>query len=267
MTLITHRSVLLGVALAALLVPLVVATGPSAGAAADPNCGVPTMFGLHGMAEGPSKANSPESTDSPEISDFDQAQNILSGAVGIEIVPYTTVYPDTWQALQALFKQGPLWASVQEGADNLQSMIFSAASGCPLSADKFFLVGYSEGGWVINVWLHEHTDEWSVIKGVVLFGDACRQGGGYQGLADIFTNTCGYSDAPFWTWTDCRWRDPICGSGWPDTTPQDHSAQLGAASRCNPSTSPQCPHLHYIDGAPSSGDIMEGARYLVQHLD
>jgi hypothetical protein len=265
MMIIKPRHVLL--ALAALLAPAFAVTGsPAAAATALPAavsfCGAPVMFGLHGMGEGPSGT---VSSLSPEISDFDDAQNLISGAVLIVFVPYPTVNPSGWDVLDTINK-GPLTAAVQTGVSHLQSDVAAAAKDCPVSKDKIGLVGYSMGAWVINEWLEEHQSEWPVIKAVVLFGDPCWSYNYGRGLARLYTGTCS-ANYPYLhnkTWTTCLNRDPICGLGFAASVSPDLAhLQLIAALGC---TGSSCPHHQYTNGAPSSGPIMDGARYLVRHL-
>src|ERR1700722_14299848 len=80
MTIIKHRSVLIGIALMALLVSTFAAGASPAGgpSATNPYCNTPVFFGLHGMGEGPSNTIPAVS---PEIQGFDYEQNLISGAV------------------------------------------------------------------------------------------------------------------------------------------------------------------------------------------
>jgi predicted esterase len=267
MTVTKSRSAFLGMTLAALLAAALVASGPPATAAtkaaANPNCGAPVMFGLHGMGEGPSGKISKLS---PEISDFDAAQNLISGAVLMVYVPYPTVYANGWDVLDTVNK-GPLTTAVQTGISHLQSDVAAWAKGCPVSKDKIALVGYSMGAWVINEWLIDHPGEVAMIKAVALFGDPCWNYHLDRGLARIFTLTCSlnYPYLPDRTWTACLNFDPVCGGSFKEGLLGTTSAelQLTEAALC---TKTSCPHLHYTDGAPSSGYIMEAARFVVQRL-
>lgn len=279
MTLIKYRSALLGLALAVLLVSALAATGPPVAAAALPaansSCAVPVFFGLHGMGEGPSLTPpyNVYKNFSPELIDLDNAQNLISGAVLSYFVYYPVVQPSGWD-VEDLFNAGPLTAAVQTGVSHLQSDLMSYASGCKVSQLKIALVGYSMGAWVINKWLQEYTSEWDMIKVVVLFGDPCWIDGSDQGLARIFDPegcmSASYypkpaATTPFWPDSLCRYHDPVCGGGF-NYALSDGSVgidQLYIAAHCKQQN---CPHLHYTDGAPSSGDIMTGAMFMVKHL-
>ena len=117
MRIIKHRSVLLGVALAALLVSTLVATGrPAAAAARSSSCDTtPVFFGLHGMGEGPSPTKPKQKDWSKLILDFDQAQNNISGAVPVAPVSYTTVTAKNLNILKIRRSSGPLANAVQNG--------------------------------------------------------------------------------------------------------------------------------------------------------
>jgi Cutinase len=220
------------------------------------------------MGEGPS---STIPAPSPEIEDFDAAQNLISGDVLNVPVPYPTVYASGWDVLDAA-SMGPLTNAVNAGESALQSYVATWASGCPLSQDKIALVGYSMGAWVINKWLNDHPGEWIMISAVVLYGDPCWKDGSDAGLARIF-NAPGCSSAqtypypapdgpvtvPFQIQGLCAYHDPVCGGGYGD----DAVTQLAQALACDQNS---CPHLHYTDGAPGSGPLMEGAKFVVQQL-
>jgi predicted esterase len=270
MTFVKYRFALLGLALAALFVPALAAIGPSATAAAQPaansRCGAPVMFGLHGMGEGPSGSDPKLSA---EISDFDAAQNIISGAVLMDFVPYPTVKPSKWDVLDAINK-GPLTKAVKTGESHLQSYVATWAKGCKASKDKIALVGYSMGAWVINEWLKDNPKEWRLIKAVVLYGDPCWRDGPDRGLARFsLFGTCSpakdypypaaASKVPFQTESYCLYHDPVCGDGYGSNL----VSQLNDAINCVKNS---CPHLHYTDGAPDGGLLMDGAKFVVQRL-
>jgi hypothetical protein len=225
----------------------------------------PVMFGLHGMGEGPS------STDpnlSPEISGVNNAQKLISGAVRMQFAPYPTVTPSVWDVLDTI-NRGPLTKAVQTGESNLQSYLAAWTKGCQVSREKIALVGYSMGAWVINKWLKDHPNEWSWVKVLVLYGDPCWSNGSDLGLARIFhatgCNPAQYYPAPgsstsFHIFSDCLNLDPVCGAGYGDAG----IAQLDAAAACTHKST--CAHLQYTNGAPSSGPLYNGAKFLVQAL-
>jgi len=271
---IKHRSAILGLALGGLLASVLAASGPSAAAAvsqpaANSYCSTPVFFGLHGMGEGPS---STVKAISPEITGFDAAQNLISGAVLNAPVSYTTVYPSAWDVL-ALANLGPLTNAVNAGESALQSDVASWTAGCKLSQLKIALIGYSMGAWVINKWLKDHPGEWILIRAVVFYGDPCWKYGPDQGLARLY-GVAGCSPAnnypypaptgvltvPFKVQSLCAYHDPVCGGGYAS----NKAIQLSAAEHCTNANS--CPHLQYTNGAPRSGPLYEGANFVVQQL-
>jgi hypothetical protein len=94
----------------------------------------------------------------------------------------------------------------------------------------------------------------------------------YQGLARLY-GVAGCSPAknypypaptgvlavPFEVQSVCKYHDPICGGGYAS----NKKNQLPAAEKC---TQASCPHLQYIQGAPSSGPLHEGAKFVVHQL-
>src|SRR5579862_2509543 len=185
MTTIKCRFAILGLALAALLVSALAATGPRAVAAAR-SCAntVPVFFGLHGMYEGPSKT---VQTISPEIQGFDYEQNLISGAV----LNYPVSYPTATASLRDMIHLGK---KVATGVKHLQSDLAAYTKGCTREQDKVALVGYSMGAWVIDTWLGTHPREWKKIRAVVLYGDPCWADGSDRGLLRLFTPGGGVGD-------------------------------------------------------------------------
>ena len=222
------------------------------------------------MGEGPS---SDVQAVSPEIMGFDAAQNLISGAVLNVPVPYPTVTASYWDVLDTA-NIGPLTNAVNAGESALQSYVTSWTSGCQLSQDKIALVGYSMGAWVINKWLNDHPGEWIMISAVVLYGDPCWKDGTDAGLARIFDligsgcspagnypypGSAGPVAVPFQMQSLCAPNDPVCGGGYGG----DGLTQLRQAVACQQN---DCPHMHYTDGAPGGGALMEGAKFVVQQL-
>jgi hypothetical protein len=182
MTAIKWRFATLGLALAALLVSAFAATGSPAMAAASSCANTGTVFfGLHGMYEGPS-TTVPQS--SPEIQGFDYEQNLISGAVLNDPVPY----PTATASLPDLIN---LVSFVKTGENNLQSYLAAWTKGCTTAQDKVALVGYSMGAWVINKWLKDHSSELSMIKAVALYGDPCWIDGADRGLVRLLARNYG----------------------------------------------------------------------------
>lgn len=238
---------------------------PATAASATPPklCTVPVFFGLHGMAEGPSLNIS---TISPEIVSFDHYQNVISGAVLEQAVPYTTVYPNLWGEITTTY------GALYNGEHNLQNAIQNYRQGCRTSQLRIALVGYSMGSWVINDWIESHPLEWSWIRAVVLYGDPCWvHNGNATGLARGFPNAglgCmpkkdypyplpGENTAvPFLVQSWSFNKDPVTGEGWAG----NRSGQIQAAMNCKPGSG--CTHLAYT----GSSAIQQGAQFVVNQL-
>jgi hypothetical protein len=169
--------------------------------------------------------------------------------------------------------KGPLIDAVNAGESALQTDVESWITGCQLSQIKIALVGYSMGAWVINKWLKDHPSEWILISAVVLYGDPCWKNGSDQGLARLYGITgcspaknypypapVGLLTVPFLTQSWCAYHDPVCGGGYAS----HKQTQLVAAENCKQGS--KCRHLHYTDGAPRSGPLMEGAKFVVRQL-
>lgn len=265
MTVIKWRFATLGLALAALLVSALAATGSPAMAAASScaNTG-PVFFGLHGIYEGPSNTV-PQI--SPEIQGLDYEQNLISGAVLDDPVPY----PTATESLNDLIN---LVSFVKEGENNLQSYLAAWTKGCATAQDKVALVGYSMGAWVINKWLKDHPGERSMIKAVVLYGDPCWIHGADRGLVRLLAHNYGVglgcspsNDYPYPTSTHtlptvsyCLGGDPVCGGGF-NSNPV---TEVATASTCH--GNPKCPHNWYQVGQPGESALKLGARFMVQQL-
>jgi hypothetical protein len=100
MTRIKHRSVVLGLALAALLVPGLAGGVPPAAAAARSaavsSCDtVPEFLAVHGMNEGPDPTD-PSKMDSTLLKDLDYAQNNLSVQWATTPFPIMPLQLVTW---------------------------------------------------------------------------------------------------------------------------------------------------------------------------
>jgi Cutinase len=258
------RLMLPGLAVAAMLALL--SAGTAAAATAGPGmtraCDtVPVFFGVHGMAEGPSRTIS---TISPELESFDTDQNAISGAVLFDPVSYPTVYPKKWNSLLTT----PF--ALSKGEHALQAEIRRYTAGCSVSQDDIALVGYSMGAWVINKWIMGHPREWDMIKAVVLYGDPCWVNGKDKGLVREFAFGYGCMPArdypyplagsttavPFAVQSWTMPRDPVTGAGWAGKK----SSQLRAAEHCTNAAT--CSHLDYT----GSTEIYEGAQFVVSEL-
>ena len=277
MMVIRHRSALFSVALAALLVSTFVGAGASAAAAvrlAANSCDTArAFFGLHGMGEGPDGAQ-PFLADSTLLRDLDDAQNAISGAVGYQPVPYESVKISLYDDLRERSISKPLTDAVQDGENNLQETLKSWTQGCKPSQDKIVLVGYSMGAWVINKWLVDHHKEWSMIKGVQLYGDPCWINGSDVGLARGFGATgcipassypapVAGAKIPVESW--CAHLDGVCGQDWgAKGNPVALSDELSNAIGCT--VLPNCNHKQYWYDGSSTSDLVQGAKLMVQWL-
>jgi hypothetical protein len=229
-------------------------------------------LGLHGMGEGPDPAK-PFLAISTLIEDLDGAQNAISGAVLNDPVPYESVSATDWKTLT--HPSRTLEGAVKDGETNLQNVLTSYTLGCRTSQDKIVLVGYSMGAWVINKWLMDHRSEWSMVKGVLLYGDPCWSSGSDVGLARAF-GAPGCMSAksypapvagnafriPVRSW--CAGGDGVCGGGFKAKgDPTNRTTELLAALNCAVG---YCHHFDYWYGGASSSDLVAGAKFMVQWL-
>jgi hypothetical protein len=136
-------------------------------------------------------------------------------------------------------------------------------------------VGYSEGAWVVEYWLHFHSGEAKDIKAVQLYGDPNyyevyrhdRHGvQAYQGLSRLAGLTFGWygppypnPNTPYPVRTVCVNKDPVCGKGYADSL-TEHALQFGAAAACKLTN---CPHLdvYYV----TDRYTMQGAAFLAKY--
>jgi Cutinase len=242
------------------------------GAEAQAACTTPTLYGLHGVNEDET---------SPTIQEtfqafYTHAEELGHGYWFYESIPYPTDYTSIWTVLadatSAIFAG---YSDLQGDADELQTHILDVLDTCP--SGTFSFVGYSEGAWIINIWLQEHPDEWKYVRAVELYGDPCwydpYESGAYQGLARIVQSAgiqmdCGpaqgypWSSAPFKVQSLCNYGDPVCGQGYADTL-AEHPVQLADALNCTEAD--QCTHLDYQDGGPASGATNEGGEFLAEN--
>jgi hypothetical protein len=285
------RSVFLGVALVTLLLSTLAATAPPIAAAtrsaAASSCDTtPVFFGLHGMREGPNAPGGTTYKLSPEIQGLDYEQNLISGAVLDDLVPYTTVDPSLWDlipptATHVAEDVAKLLLAVNDGENALQNALMSYIKGCTLGQVKIALVGYSMGAWVINMWLNDNPGEWILIKAVVLYGDPCWIHGadkglvraaGVAGVADIVGCSSAkaypypaprgiYTKVPFLTQSWCVGGDPVCGGGYAGNL----APMVPVAVACVPSNS-SCPHNWYQLHKPAEVTLKYGAQFVVKQL-
>ncbi len=163
-------------------------------------------------------------------------------------------------------------SDVRVGSDALQAAVEKYTAACHSST--FELVGYSEGAWVIEYWLHFHQGE-AHIKAIQLYGDPNyyeayrhdRHGvHAYQGLARLAGLTFGwfgppYPNTPYKAQTFCIPNDPVCGKGYTESL-TEYLLQFATAAKC---LIPKlgCPHLddHYLN----DGYTKRGAEFLAKH--
>ena len=183
--------------------------------------------------------------------------------------------PNSLATLEADLKHdATLWNNLMAGVNALQAKVKEIESAC--SDHRWIsLFGYSEGAWVINVWLMDHQNEASVIRNVVLLGDPCyNDGTGALGLAAIAAKVvpgiCSSSYPPAinpqaQVDVDCRTNDPVCGLGY-ETGNYTGAAYVAAAVRqlydASQCLKTSCQHVHYTDG----GNDVAAAQWLIEAM-
>jgi Cutinase len=268
MTEIRYRLALVGLAVVALLVPAIAATGSTAAAATRtvPSAGCQGWYvlGLHGVGEGPGHKG--DKNVSPELKAFAKALKADGPAYGYA-TEVKVLYPTisvSWQDAAGVFNQGPLWNNVQRGVAHLQAMVNHYTSTCPGS--RISLFGYSEGAWIINVWEQQYPDEAGNIYSAGLIGDPCyADTQGDAGLARLFTGSCG-SAADYIvgesniqpTNSDCINGDPVCGVPYlASSSKQQAATQLATGAGCAIYTG--CAHYQYVQ----DGDVANMASWML----
>jgi hypothetical protein len=240
------------------------------------------LLGLHGMQEGPSPTDPTAKSTTGGItvveSTFKSFQT-AAAATGHSAKDYKTddvPYPITeWYDLDNPFLMRTIVSDVVDGSNALNTAIRNYMALCPSGKSKFELVGYSEGAWVIEYWLHFHqsaADKY--VKAIQLYGDPNyyevyghdRHGvHAYQGLSRLAGLTFGWygppypnPNTPYRVKTVCITKDPVCGKGYTDSL-TEHALQFGAAGKCLIS---DCPHLdrHY-----DNGYTIRGAEFLAKY--
>jgi Cutinase len=245
---------LLGLATAALFVPTAVAV-PAANA--QPVCNNVYMIGLHGMNE---DYTSPTIQDTYNVF---SAKAIAQGHGGVYL--NSLDYEEDFYSLYGIGYLAGDASGLGIDIYTLQSTVAGILDTCP--GARISLVGYSEGAWIVDLWLQQNHDEWKYIKAVVYYGDPCYRNGSYEGLARFYTSSC-YSTypapagAPFWTWSVCNPKDPVCGYGFGDSAAAKLAQDVEAVD-CGSNAA--CTHRHYTDGYPSKGWVVEGGNFLAQH--
>jgi hypothetical protein len=135
-------------------------------AAATSTCPPIEFVGVHGVQEA---LKSSEQNMGPEVFDTFSRFQQQAQAAGVDVasygVPYTSI------TLVQLLKQiRNSFPNVQEGVKLLSDHIQSQKAACPDQREA--LVGYSEGAWIIDKFLHDaSSDLTGRVTAVVLFGD------------------------------------------------------------------------------------------------
>lgn len=262
--------VAVAVAAASMAAVSVPAAHASTTQAADSECnGLPIVYLVHGIAQGPTVAN-PQLSQSPELSSF--VTDL--GDTDDTSFNYTRVlYPAA-----SRFNVAVTWDTyMNDGERNLQSDITQGNDGTCRGDEHIALVGYSMGAWVVDKWLQQHRSEWSEVTAVTLFGDPCwTSSGGNEGLTRLFLGSYGCppskdypypaarSSVPFPVLSYTLNKDPVSGYGFhggqlslPPIVFANREVQLAAAAAClSPVT---CPHLDYQNGWIGAGAVQDGA--------
>lgn len=262
------------VAVAAVAASMAAVSVPAAYAsttqAADSECnGLPVVYLVHGIAQGPTAAH-PQLSQSPELSSF---VTDLSDTDDTSFIRQPVIYP----AASRLNLVATWDTYMNDGERNLQSAITYGNDRTCRGDEHIALVGYSMGAWVIDKWLQQHRNEWSEVTAVTLFGDPCwTSSGGNEGLTRLFLGSYGCppgkdypfpaarSSVPFPVLSYTLNKDPVSGYGFhggqPSLPPNvfaNREKQLAAAIAC---ISPVfCPHLDYQNGWIGAVDVQDGA--------
>jgi Cutinase/Fibronectin type III domain len=232
------------------------------------------LLGLHGMGEGPS------STMRPDISNEVESTFVFFKAIAANAHKFSpgdyqvqdVSYPTTGFAeLDNPILMRTIVSDVVVGAKALDTAVQHYTSLCRTS--HFELVGYSEGAWVIDYWLHFHPQARNLVKAVQLYGDPNyyeiyqrdRHGvHAYRGLSRLAHLTFGWYGPPYPdpnagypVKTACIAKDPVCGKGYMDSFTA-HSRQFGAAAFCKITN---CNHLDYV----VDGYTKRGAAFLARY--
>lgn len=266
---VKNWSVIVVLAVAALVVPMAVVISP--GEASSACTLTAELIGLHGLGEGPSPQD--PGTLSPTIeATFDTfTANAPHSAWEADYMDYPTI-PADW-TLGATIKN-----NVQEGVKDLENRISESISSCPHT--PISLVGYSEGALIINNWMQAYNSQLNDIRAVELYGDPCLDnpyGTGsnglplrYRGLARIAiddglpelglflpSNACGAPE-PFYPYPGidqkpmvqslCIGHDPICGQLYPEGSTLSQATDAKNCTQAN-----HCTHLDYVGAATTQG--------------
>jgi hypothetical protein len=238
--------------------------------------GCPTvLLGLHGMNEGPSATKAADISSTVE-STFVFFKSIAANAHKFGPNDYQVQdvsYPTTGFAeLDNPLKMRTIVSDVVDGSKALDVAVRHYTALCRTS--NFELIGYSEGAWVVDYWLHFHSSEFRThIKAIQLYGDPNyyevyrhdRHGvHAYQGLSRLAGLTFGWYGPPYPNpnagyriKSVCILKDPVCGKGYTESL-AEHALQFGTAATC---TITSCHHLDYV----IDGYTKRGAEFLAKY--
>lgn len=263
-------------AAAALTVAVSIPAAAGASTTSVTECGeAQTVFGIHGINQGPSVGKDGITGSSPELNTFQADLAKIDNDIDFETVAYPDTKPDTILQLGLRY--------VQDGAANLQTAVAAAVNdNCPqYRAKSISLVGYSMGAWVVHDWMIEHPGELGYISSVVLYGDPCwTDKNNDEGLARLFEHSIGCDAAsvypnpsarsPFLTRSYTLPSDPVTGYGFHaggnplvPTVEGRRAHQLADAIGCHGS----CPHLQYQAGHRGAAMVESAAQLVASRFD
>jgi len=251
-------------------------TTPETSSTTTPESCPTVLLGLHGMNEGPSAtmAADPNGTVESTFKSFEsraaKSHEFSPNDYQVQDISYPTT--GFW-TLDNPVKMRTIVSDVVDGSLALEAAVKHYTALCP--ASQFELVGYSEGAWVVDYWLHFHQSEArSHVKAVQLYGDpnyyeVYRQDRhgihAYEGLSRLAGLTFGWygppypnPNTPYPVKTVCISKDPVCGKGYTESA-TEYALQFGAAVVCRKRT--HCPHLNY----PADGYTKRGGAFLADN--
>ncbi|MGW1680578.1 cutinase family protein [Saccharopolyspora sp. NPDC002376] len=202
-----------------IMLPLALVTPTAAGTAKQESvapaaqaAGCPfTFIGLHGLNE--DSSSSTIQTAWTQFNSLAEKKGLKSTAVFLKHPKLT--FPEFFSQIIDARSRDP----ISRATDDLNNAAIAAANACRPA--RLVLVGYSEGAWIIDQWIHNNAESAQVsqISAVLVLGDPqWNNGDRGQGLAqrvnmginpyippkplgDRFTSLC----LP---------RDPVCGEGY-----------------------------------------------------
>jgi hypothetical protein len=231
------------------------------------------LLGVHGFGEGPSTTDAVRSGTLESTWKYFRQSSAARAHGSKAYIIEDISYPTTgFLELDNPIKLRTIVSDVTDGSFALEAAVQHFTALCHSTA--FELVGYSEGAWIIDYWLHFNQSEArSHVKAIELYGDPnwYKAYGhdvfgfvaAYQGLSRIAGLTYGWygppypnPNTPYAVQTVCLPKDPVCGRGYIDTV-AEHAVQFAAAAVCVPT---HCSHLNYTSGATK-----QGGEFLADH--